>query len=230
MPSPSKRLAAVLAVSAMARPFGLDRRGVRGCGGAVGVNLSVIMGHQLEARDLRTLGIRLGSSTVMRGAAERLWTVMRPRWRKLGPLEAFAAVVANEQLDEGQVLEAWDVNDTPSFEWARLSLYVGRHALEATHLEKLAGFVLDLDDLQGPLLACGRALAVALGSPAVMFGPDSASSFELVSDGVCEGRTLNDLLHLAQVHCGPAAHDIRSMAEENGEIRLEQGCYVTERV
>jgi hypothetical protein len=188
------------------------------------------MGHELGARDLMTLGSRLTASTAMRRAAERLWLVMKPRWRKLSPVEVFATAVAEQALDERQTLRAWDMDDTPSLEWAGFSLYIGRHTLEATHLEKLAGFVLDLDDLQGPLRACGRALAAALGSPAIMYGPDSASAFEFVSDGVSQGRTLDELLHLAEVHCGPPAEDIRSMADEHEALRLVQRCYVTERL
>ena len=196
----------------------------------MGINLALLMGHQLEARDLEALGSRLASSTAMRRAAEHLWRVMRPRWRNLGPLEEFAAIVADDHLDERQVEAAWDAGDTPSFAWAGFSLYIGRHAVEATHLEKLAGFVLDLDDLRDPLRTCGRALAIALGSPAVLYGPDSASSFEMVSDGVREGRTLAELVHLAEVHCGPPADDIRSMADEDEQLRLAQRCYVADEL
>lgn len=210
--------------------FGLDRGDAPGSVPPVGVNLSLIMGHDLGAGDLMTLSSRLTASTAMRRAAGRLWLVMKPRWRSLSPVEAFATAVAAQALDERQTLRAWDMNEAPSLEWAGFSLYIGRHSLEATHLEKLAGFVLDLDGLQGPLRACGRALAAELGSPAVMYGPDSASAFELVSEGVRDGRTLDELLHLAEVQLGPPAEDIRSMADEHEALRLVQRCYVTERL
>ncbi|MGQ0505183.1 MAG: hypothetical protein ACT4TC_07660 [Myxococcaceae bacterium] len=194
------------------------------------VDLSILVQHQLQADDLVLLPSRVKASAKMRQAAERLWGVMKERWKKLGLLDSFFAFTANENLAASELEAAWARGDTPSFEWAGFHIYAGRRAIHATHLEKLIGFVLDLDHLRQPLRMCALALAQELGSSQVVFGPDSASPYELASEGFMEGRSLQEILQVAIQRCGPPAHDIRSMADENEQLVLEGSCYFVETV
>lgn len=196
----------------------------------VGVNLCVLLEHDLSARELLEFPSRASKSPAMALAARKLWDVMRSRWPNLGTLASFSELAANEPLSADDIEAAWRRGDTPSFSWAGYHLYFGRHAIEATHLEKLAGFVLDLDALREPLRDCARALAGELGSSQVVYGPDSASAFEVAADGFAAGSTLAEILQVAATHCGPAASSIQAMANADEELQLERGCYCVELV
>jgi hypothetical protein len=98
-----------------------------------------------------------------------------------------------------------------TYEWAGFRLHFGEHAAFGSHLEKLAGFVDDLDELRQPLRACARALARALGSPKIAYGPDSAGSFEYAFDAVGEACTFEDAIARVAVQCGPPAPTIAAI-------------------
>jgi hypothetical protein len=195
----------------------------------MGINLAVVLGLSLGAAELLTFRDHASASPNMRRSAGQLWQVMRPRWANLGRSGDFAKFVAGERLSEDEILTAWGRGDTPSYQWAGFHLYFGRRAIEATHMEKLAGFVLDLDQLRDPLQACARALACELRSPFIVYGPDSASPFEQVLD-VGAGSSLPELLSIARRKCGDPAPSIREMADAEEELRLDRNCYYVEIV
>jgi hypothetical protein len=101
--------------------------------------------------------------------------------------------------------------------------------LLASHLEKFAGFVLDLDGLRRPLQMCAQALAFELPSSTIVYGPDSASPFQ---EALCvvQGGSLSEILSVVKVKCGVPANSIREMADEDEELRLERRCYYIETV
>jgi hypothetical protein len=195
----------------------------------MGINLALVLGHSLGATELPSFRDRASASPSMRRSAGQLWRIMRPRWVNLERMEEFAMFMAGERLSEQGILAAWDRGDTPSYQWAGFHLYFGRRAIEATHMEKLAGFVLDLDQLRGPLQACAKALACELRSPYIVYGPDSASPFEQVFD-VGASRSLPELLAIARGKCGEPAPSIREMANAEGELKLDRNCYHVEIV
>lgn len=124
---------------------------------------------------------------------------------------------------------AWKHGELPRFHWAGFSLYFGQAAVRAVHIEKLAGFVLDVEGLRNALGSCVHALARELHSPRIVYGPDSFSPFQEVLD-VDKGRSLEEILSDAKRLCGAAAGSIRGMADENEELNLDLGCYFIETV
>lgn len=195
----------------------------------MGIDLAVVLGHSLGGAELLAFPERALASVRMQQAARQLWQVMRPRWPNLGQVEEFAMFVTSERLSEDELLAAWERGDTPSFEWAGFHLYFGRQAVEATHIEKLAGFVLDLDQLRGPLQACARALACELRSPSIVYGPDSSSPFEVALD-VVACSSLPEILAIARRSCGAPARSIREMAGDDESPNLDRSCYYVEVV
>jgi hypothetical protein len=195
----------------------------------MGVDLAIILGHSLRPAELLAFPERALASTRMRSAAQQLWQVMRPRWPNLGRVEDFSAFLPCEHLSENDVMATWGRGDAPSFNWAGFHLYFGKRAAAAIHLEKLAGFVLDHDQLRDPLQACARALASELRSPSIVYGPDSSSPFEDVLY-VEEGASLPEILANARRTCGVAARSIREMDDEDEDLNPQQGCYYVEAV
>ena len=212
-----------------ARPATLCERGVAHHK-FMGINLALVLSHSLEAADLITLPERVLSSVRMRRSAEGLWQVMRPRWPGLGPVNEFSAFVPRERLSVSDVTASWTRGeDVPSFSWAGFHLYFGKRAVAAVHIEKLSGFVLDLDGLRTPLQMCAQALASELRSPRIMYGPDSFSPFEGVL-GVEDGVSLAEIFSNAKRRCGDAAGSIREMADEAEELNLDSRCYCVETI
>ena len=119
--------------------------------------------------------------------------------------------------------------DVPSFSWAGFHLSFGQRAVAAVHIEKLSGFVLDLDGLRSPLQMCAQALASELRSPKIMYGPDSCSPFE---DVLCveDGVSLAEISSNARRRCGVPAGSIREMADEAEELYLDSRCYCVQTI
>jgi hypothetical protein len=196
----------------------------------MGINLAVVLGHSLEASDIVTLPGRVLSSVRMRRSAEHLWQVMRPRWANLGPLSEFSALLSRERVSVSDVMAAWERGeDVPSFSWAGFNLRFGKRAVEAVHIEKLTGFVLDLDGLRSPLQMCAQALAHELRSSKIMYGPDSFSPFQEVLN-VEDGVSLAEMFSNAMHRCGVPAGSIREMANHAEELNLDSRCYCVEAI
>ncbi|MEX0702316.1 MAG: hypothetical protein WD069_09495 [Planctomycetales bacterium] len=195
----------------------------------MGINLALVLGHSLGAAELLALREHASASPSMRRSAGQLWQVMRPRWANLHGLEEFAMFVAGGRLSEDEIQAAWARGDTPSYQWAGFHLYFGRRAIQATHMEKLAGFVLDLDQLRDPLQACAKVLACELRSPFIVYGPDSSSPFEEALE-VGAGSSLPELLSIARRKCGDPAPSIREMADAEEDLRLDRNCYHVENI
>jgi hypothetical protein len=194
----------------------------------MGINLALILSHSMDAAGVAAFPARVQSSVLMRRAAERLWHVMRPRWSHLDAIDEFSTVLATEHLSASAVITAWDrKEDVPSFLWAGFHLYFGERAVAAIHLEKLAGFVLDLDELRSPLRGCAEALAVELRSSAIVYGPDSVSPFEEAL-WVEKGGSFEELIATARHRCGEPARDVRDMADDEQQLNLETKCYYVE--
>lgn len=93
-------------------------------------------------------------------------------------------------------------------------------AVEATHLERLAAFALDLDQLRAPLQACARALARELRSPSIVYGPDSSSPFEAALDVVADS-SLSEIIAVATRNCGAPARRMRDMVVGDDGMPLD---------
>jgi hypothetical protein len=195
----------------------------------MGVNLTLVLGHSLGAAELLAFPERASASLEMQRAARQLWQVVRPRWPNLGGVEEFATIVDCERLTEDEVQAAWARGDTPSFKWAGFNLYFGRRAVEATHLERLAAFALDLDQLRAPLQACARALAGELRSPSIVYGPDSSSPFEAALDVVADS-SLSEIIAVATRSCGAPARSMRDMVVGDDGMPLDKDGYFIEVV
>jgi len=196
----------------------------------MGINLALVLAHSLEAADLVAFPERAGSSIRLQRAAEQLWQVMSPRWPNLNPVNEFSTFLPDERLSASEVMAAWKQGkDLPSFWWAGFHLNFGEGAVAAIHVEKLAGFVLDLDGLRSPLQECAHALASELRSPTLVYGPDSFSPFQTT---LCieDGRSLAAMLSEANRLCGPPAVTIREMADQAEELNLDRDCYFVEAV
>ena len=196
----------------------------------MGINLLVALSHSLEAEELVALPARVLLSVRMRSSAERLWQAMRPRWPNLRQLDEFTAFVPAERLSVSDVNTSWTRGkNLPTFSWAGFQLYFGKRAVEAIHIEKLWGFVLDRDGLRTPLQMCAQALAKELRSARIMYGPDSFSPFQGTLR-VEEGASLAEILPNARRRCGDPAESIRDMADEAEELNLETRCYYVETI
>jgi hypothetical protein len=196
----------------------------------MGINLAVVLGHSLQAADLLAFPERVLSSVRMQRSAERLWHVMRPRWPNLGLVSEFSTFLPRERLAVSDVMAAWEPGqDVPSFQWAGFNLYFGKRAVAAIHIEKLSGFVLDLDRLRSPLQMCAQALARELRSSTIIYGPDSFSPFQEV---LCveEGVSVAEIVSNAKRRCGVPAGSIREMADEAEELSLYSRCYYVEAI
>ena len=166
----------------------------------------------------------------MTQASHDRWGVMRSRWENLGSVDEFSRLVPEGCLTASEVEAAWKRGEPPSCQWAGFTLRVGHRAVAAVHLEKLAGFVLDLDGLRRPLQTCAHALARELGSSAIVYGPDAFSSFQLVFDVVAECGSLTEVLAEAKRRCGESVGSVREMADEDAELHLDARCYCVERI
>jgi len=196
----------------------------------VGISLAIVLGHQLSADDVRGLPDRVFSCAPMREAAEALWTTMLPRWGNLGAVDEFRSLIP-DQFSAMNIEAAWEqtapgAEELVTFHWAGFRLVFGRRAIFAAHLEKLIGFVLNLDGLREPLRACARALARQLRSPLVAYGPDSALPFERTFDSVIDGHSLDDVLVRAAELCGEPAQQIEGMMFDGRECREQHGYFV----
>lgn len=196
----------------------------------MGINLALVLSHSLEAADLVAFPERVLSSVRMRRAAEHLWQVMGPRWSNLGLVKEFSTFLPGERLSVSDIMAAWERGeDVPSFWWAGFHLNFGKRVVAAIHIEKLSGFVLDIDGLRSPLHMCAQALAHELRSSKIVYGPDSCSPFQ---DALCveEGVSLAEILSNAKRRCGVPAGTIREMADEAEERNLDSRCYCVETI
>ena len=195
----------------------------------MGINLALVLSHSLDAVDVVGFPERVQSSVRMGRAAEQLWQVMRPRW-DLGSAIEFSTFMPEERLSVSDVTATWKRGDVPKFSWAGFRLYFGERAVAAFHIEKLAGFVLDLNGLRSPLQMCAHALACELRSSEILYGPDNFSRFEKAL-GVEQGVSLAENLSAAKRECGVPAGSIREMADQNGEeLNLDSSCYYVETI
>jgi hypothetical protein len=197
----------------------------------MGINLAIVLSHRLSPPEIKTFAEHASVSPEMQRTALRLWDVMHVRWSNLDPIESFTKFRADEYLSDQRVSADWERHETPRFEWAGFSLYFGRNAVLGIHLEKLIGFVLNLDDcdLQTPLLDCIRALARELQSPMIIIGPDCFSNILKASE-VADGSSLTNILNRAKRICGKQVSRIRDMANSDEELHLDQHCYYVESV
>jgi hypothetical protein len=199
----------------------------------MGIDLAVVLSHSLEAADLVAFPERVLSSIRMRHAAEQLWQVMQPRWPDLGTVTEFLSFQSEQQVSVSDVSTAWNRvdGDIPSFWWAGFHVCFGRHGVAAIHIEKLVGFVLDIDGLRNPLRSCAQALAHELRSSRIVYGPDAFSPFQhAISVCLEDGGSLTDALWDAERRCGVPVSTIREMADEAEELNLDSKCYCVETV
>ena len=123
----------------------------------------------------------------------------------------------------------WEGKDTFPFQWAGFNVRFGTRAVQAVHIEKLAGFVRDLNGLRDPLRACAQALARELHSSKVVYGPDCFSPFGRVH-GVEDGVSLDEILSDARQLCGEPVGSIREMADQDEDLNLDRRCYFVEPI
>jgi hypothetical protein len=180
----------------------------------LGVNLSVVIGHQLTPEEAFELPARLARSRAVAAAAEGVYAVMRPRWPGLEPAPVWqwswpipAATV---------IRDAWAIGDYPGMQDAAgFTLYVGPRAIEAVHHEKYVGFVEDSDGIQTPIRQLCRAFAAEVGSDRVIYLPDSGYALQaLVNLG--EGTAFEELESRLRA-CKPPAPTIRAIHTEYGD-------------
>ena len=195
----------------------------------MGIQLAIVFGHSLSPAGLTAFAEKASISPRMNRAASRLWDVMHVRWSNLDPIESFTQFKPDERWSERDISAEQEPHEKLCFEWAGFTLYFGRNAVFAIHLEKLIGFVLNIDDLQAPLLACIRTLARELQSPMIIIGPDCFSDFQQAYE-VADGSSLDDILDRAKRICGKHVSRIRDMADSDGELNLDSQCYYVEPV
>lgn len=194
------------------------------------INLAVVFGHSLSAGEICSFPQQVSSSAGMRHSAEQLWQVMRPRWDNLGALDEFSTFAPRAHRSEEEVKSLWNNGDAPSFHWAGFSLYFEARTVHAFHLEKFAGFAFDMCELQRPLQDCARALALALRSPAIVYGADTGPFQAVLSETATEGMT--EILSILYATCGPPAVNIRDTVNEHESGGWDFGdrCYFVEKL
>ena len=156
----------------------------------MGVDLSVIIGHTLDADGAFELPARLSSSLPLRAAANQTedptatWQWGEPRF-----------------LTDPQIVSASSIRD----EWARghgvrldgpggfIWWDIGPRALYANHRSKFTGFVCEQYGLQMPVRRLCRAMAAALGSDRAIYLPDSGYRISAGADLVYRGGSFDEI-------------------------------------
>ncbi|HXU07093.1 MAG TPA: hypothetical protein VN903_39340, partial [Polyangia bacterium] len=138
----------------------------------------------------------------------------KPRWPNLEPVVwAWRAGIESAAV----IQAAWDRHETPDLENAAgFTLYVGRRAISAWHLEKIAGFVDDTAGFQTPLRRLCRAIAREVGGDRAIYMPDSAYPLSAVGyNAIHDGAAFDEIVRQLQQDFKPPAPTIRAIMTEH---------------
>jgi hypothetical protein len=157
----------------------------------VGIDLSVIIGHGLDAEAVFELPARLSASLPVRAAASSLenltetWQWSEPRFILDPPIVSASAIRDQWALGHDVHLEG-----PGGFHgW-----YVGPGVVYGRHLHKYGRFLREPYGLQTPVRRFCRALAAALGSDRAIYLPDSCYRISAAMDLVDRGDSFAEVV------------------------------------
>jgi len=185
----------------------------------VSVDFEFLVGHGFEATEVPRLASKLSAEPRARAAAMALRVVVQQLgWKRLGDriVETAAPVSGpwrpvRDEYGGAEITRFWrEIREgaqigammLPTLSWAGFHLSVGEKCIIGHHFLRFSAFSKDLEGLRRPLMECSRAVAECVGSAQVVYGPDSASRFELVWDLVADGADVGSVLLKLEECCG----------------------------
>lgn len=181
--------------------------------GGVGVDLDVLIGHELTAEQAFELPERLSCALPVFAAMTTLCTVLEARgWRAVAPAPWFWHQRGHQKVHPvtaGRIRELWADRDTAILDGPVGWFNVGSKLIRWGALDKIAAFAQDDCGLQAPTRALSRAVALELGGSRAIYLPDSGAHNPFV-DLVNEDVSLDEAVARLATH-QPRASDLASL-------------------
>ncbi len=193
----------------------------------MGIDLQVTLPHTLDASAVARLPEFAALSSAITRASTDLHSALASRWSALPPVADFAALRWSDSPPTANSITAlWAAHQAPGLEWAAFAIYVGRHAIVMTHIEKFGAF-LDRDvGLQRPLRVACRAFAAVVGADAAIYAADSYHPTELTLEWTMRGMTFDSIVLELGVRVGPASAEIANCERDVDGARSLSGWYL----
>jgi hypothetical protein len=191
----------------------------------MGVNFTALIGHRLSANDIVKLRDRFTNCSLISAAKTELDKCLMSRWLNYEPSgwrwrDEIPALTPKDDW--------WDAHEMPCLEGAGFSIYIGPRVIEATHIEKLIGFIENGAGLQIAIRRLCHALAHELGSEKAIYLPDSAYEVSEVIEMGYERVSIDEIESRLRTEFGPPALVIQNIRRTNG-IEYDLNGYFVDR-